>query len=141
MKNTLRASLRAIVVGSMVLGMMLVPHDTIADDHGPEEPLCLAVADGRTVIFTLQVPEPSQLNPGQDEQLIVKALANNAEPVLGLAVTAGRNNTLVNLQGTVAGFFTAMHFTYNPGTGKGTGRVIGELQSHPSVTVIEVQCK
>ena len=141
MKHTLRAPM--ILVGAAVLTLGgLVWSEALACPfrHGPDEPLCLSVADGRNTIFTLRVVRHDMFDPPRQELRIVQALTNNTEPVLGLAYGSGLN-TLVNLQGTVAGFFTGMQFKYSPNGGTGTGRVLGELQAHPSVTVTEVSCQ
>jgi hypothetical protein len=138
-KQTLRAHMVEIVLGALMFAILMVPHSALA--NGDErQPVCLSVADGRNALFTLTVQQQIMLSPPPYKLRVVKALTNNAEPALGVAYNGGQH-TLVNLQGTVAGFFTAMQFTYNPKAGVGTGRVVEELQSHQSVTVTKVSCQ
>jgi hypothetical protein len=107
--------------------------------HRPEEPLCLSIADGKSIIFSLRLARHDMFDPPPHDLRLAKGLINNTEPALGLSYNEG-HHTVVNMQGTVAGFFTAMHLTYDPNAGTGSGRVVGELQAHPLVTLAEVSC-
>ena len=139
MNHALRAHMAGIVIGALIFTVLIPPRRALADGDW-RQPVCLSVADGGNALFTLTVQQRIMLNPPPNELWLVEALANNSEPALGVAYNGGQT-TLINLQGTVAGFFTAIHFTYDQKSGTGTGRLVSELQPHPSITVTNVSCQ
>jgi hypothetical protein len=79
-------------------------------------------------------------DPENGDTRVAKGTVNGLEPFLGVALETGPHAVVVNLQATVAGFFSAMQFNYDPDAGSGTGRVLGELSAHAHVTVTEYRC-
>jgi hypothetical protein len=102
--------------------------------------VCLNVTDNGNSVLTLTVSHRYMLEPDRDDLRTVKALVNGSEPALGAAVRTGPDTVLVNLNGTVAGFFSALQINWNSATGSGTGRVLGELTAHAQVQVTEFRC-
>jgi hypothetical protein len=126
----------------MMLGMMAVPPNAAAcpNHHRGRDPLCLAINDGSQNLFNLRIEQHEMVLPGQDETRILRASINSAEPAVGIALRTGAHSVILNLHGSVAGFFSAAQITIDPDTGSGTGRVLGELAAHAGVTVSEFQC-
>jgi hypothetical protein len=141
-KNTLRTSLMGFVAGSMMLGMMAVPMNALAcpHHHHDRDSLCLAVNDGSNNLFNLKIEHHEMVSPPQGETRVVRGIINSAEPALGIVLRTGAHSAVINMNGSVAGFFNAFQITYNSDAGTGTGRVLGELSAHPHVTVTEFQC-
>jgi hypothetical protein len=119
---------------------MLWPREAPAHHGHIFEPVCINVTDSGSSLFTLRVAHRYMLEPDSDDIRSVKAIINSAEPGLGVSIRTGRSMVLVTLNGTVAGFFTAMQLHWDPRAGSGTGRVLGELTAHPNVQLTQYRC-
>lgn len=126
---------RALLV--LVCALQASAHE---DRDRAGRPVCLSVTDAGSDVLTLQIPHRFMLEPDRDDLRLVQALLNQAEPALGVSMRRADGSVLVNLSGTVAGFFTAMQLTWNPRTGTGSGRIASELSSHPKVQVSQSRC-
>jgi hypothetical protein len=105
------------------------------------ESVCINVTDGGTSLFSVRIAHRYMLEPDSDDLRTVKAVINGAEPAVGVSMRTGRTSVLATLNGSVAGFFTAIQLHWNPQAGNGTGRVLGELTTHPNVQLTEFRCR
>lgn len=136
-----RISRLATLTGAVLLCVgALAPNRAAADDSDDPARLCLVVADGGQQLFKLNLRQGALLHVEPGGTVIVRGNLNGLEPVAGVAFNPGKGPLVVNLQGTVAGFFTAMQLKYDPVAGTGTGRVVGELTAHPNATVRQTSC-
>ena len=149
MTNAMRRSLVGVVSGCVLVGLVVaalsVDTDRAGaardgDDERREARLCLTVADGGTNLFTLTISHRSMFDPDPDDVAVVTGVINDVEPAHGAALRTGRQRAVVNLTGTVAGFFTGMQITWDTQRHSGTGRLLGELSAH-RVTVTRVACR
>jgi hypothetical protein len=131
----------ATLTAALLLGAgALAPNRAAADDGDDAGRLCLQVADGNTKLFKLNLRRGGMLRLEAGATAFVIGNLNGLEPVAGAAFNSGRGPLVINLQGTVAGFFTGMQIKYDPVTGTGTARVVGELTAHPNATVSQTSC-
>jgi hypothetical protein len=134
----------ATLTATLLLGAgALAPNRAAADDA--DDPLdlarlCLTVADGNQQLFQLNLRRGGLLHLEPGATIIVRGNLNGLEPAVGAAFNPGSGLLVINLQGTVAGFFTGMQLKYNPATGTGTARVVGELTAHPKATLSQTSC-
>lgn len=142
MNSTLRRIAVGMISGGALFGaLVLAPGDAPAHcPKSPESPICLNVVDqNRSSLFTLKVLHHSMLEPLASQVRTVKGVVNGTEPTFGAAVLTGNHTATINLTGSVAGFFTASHLTWDTRAETGSGRVLGELSVN-KVTVTEVPC-
>ena len=138
MTNKIRSS--GLVMGFAIAGLLLLFAKGTAARERDDEPVCLDFSDGGTSVLTLKVMNRGELAPRDDDGVkLIRAFINGIEPAFGSVTRSGQTAVMANVAGTVAGFFTAIHFTLDFTTGAGTGRVAGELSSH-RVSVAVIAC-
>ncbi len=140
MRLTTITGLVSLTATVLLCAGALQPNRAAADDDDDAARLCLLVADGNTQLFQINLRRGGIQHLEQGRTAVVRGDLNGTEPVLGVAFNPGSGPLVVNLQGTIAGFFTAMQLKYDPAVGTGTGRVVGELTAHPNATVSRVSC-
>ena len=138
--TNMRRTLVAVASGLLASLVLLAPRSAPANHGHYWDPVCINVADHGSTLFTMRVIHEYMLEPDPDELRTVKAIVNGTQPALGVAMRTGSHTAALNVQGNVAGFFTAMTFNWNNQTNTGSGRVIGELSAHQSVTLTTVTC-
>ena len=132
--------LASLAAATLLCAGALAPNRAAADDSDDPARLCLMVADGNQQLFQLNLRRGGLLHLEQGATAIVRGNLNGLEPVAGAAFNPGSGPLVINLQGTVAGFFTGMQLRYDPAAGTGTARVAGELTAHPKATVSQTAC-
>ena len=138
MTNKIRSS--GLVLGLAIAVLLLLSAKRTAAHDRHEEPVCLDFSDGGSSVLTLKVIHWSEISPRDaDDVNLLKGFINGIEPALGSVTRSGPTTVMANLAGTVAGFFTGIHFTLDFTTGAGTGRIAGELSSH-QVTAAVIAC-
>lgn len=130
--------LMVALVACLSLGM-----PALASEREPEDeaPLCLGLSENGNALLTLRILRRSMLEPDEDGVRLVRSILNHTDPALGVAARTARDTVLMNLSGTVAGFFVALRIDWNARTHAGTGRLVGELSTHPALQVREVSCQ
>jgi hypothetical protein len=139
--NPIRRNLVAIASATMLAGMVLLAPGEAPANHGRYyQSVCLAVTENGSSVLSLRITHRYMLEPGPNDIRVVKAVVNGAEPAMGLAMRTSRDTVVLNMNGTVAGFFTAMTMNWNTATNTGTGRILGELSVHSGLTINAVSC-
>jgi hypothetical protein len=142
-RETPLRQLIALVSGCFLLATPAAASNRNAEGDGDDDggqPVCLGLSEDGAALFKMTIVRRSMIDPREDDIRLVRSLLNETDPAIGVAVRSGRETVLMNLSGTVAGFFVAMQIRWNPRLRTGSGRMVGELTAHPRLQVSEVPC-